>query len=365
MTAPRFDPRRRCLPVDGWPDNDRLAWDNACSGGDLLLDAGAASRWRPRTRELIASSYGRWMTFSWNHDEAHFDRDLVARVTPNLVRLYIEELRGQVSGMTIVIRIDGLVQALRVMAPDHDWRWLRDAALRLKARSTSSRRKADRVQSSESLWAFGRRLMREATRGEVSRPSFRSVAFRDGLIIALLASRPIRLSNLASMRIGRNLLHTSKGYRIQFSREETKTRPFEALLPNELSELMDHYLREHRVSLLNGRETDRLWITKDGAPMADRAIYQRIKKLTLGEFGVVVNPHLFRHCAATSTAIDDPEHVRILAPLLGHATIDTSNQYYNMADSLAASERHSETINRLRQKTAHLIQDTSWNHEPR
>ena len=39
---------------------------------------------------------------------------------------------------------------------------------------------------------------------------------------------------------------------------------------------------------------------------------------TAAAFGHPVNPHLFRDCAATSIAIDDPQHVRIASQILGH-----------------------------------------------
>ena len=50
--------------------------------------------------------------------------------------------------------------------------------------------------------------------------------------------------------------------------------------------------------------------------MTQMALYDRIMLQTKAAFGLPLNPHLFRDCAATSIAIQDPEHVRIAASLL-------------------------------------------------
>ena len=51
----------------------------------------------------------------------------------------------------------------------------------------------------------------------------------------------------------------------------------------------------------------------------------------------MINPHLFRDCAATTIAIEDPPHVRIASQLLGHRTFSTTEKYYNQARGLEAS----------------------------
>jgi len=67
------------------------------------------------------------------------------------------------------------------------------------------------------------------------------------------------------------------------------------------------------------------------------AIYIRIVARTREGLGRAVNPHLFRDCAATSVAIDDPAHVGIASRLLGHRTGSTTERYYNLAGSVEAS----------------------------
>jgi integrase len=70
--------------------------------------------------------------------------------------------------------------------------------------------------------------------------------------------------------------------------------------------------------------------------MNRRTIHDRITIRTLEGLGRAINPHLFRDCAATSIAIDDPDHVRIASPLLGHRSISTTENYYNQARGVEA-----------------------------
>jgi integrase/recombinase XerD len=45
---------------------------------------------------------------------------------------------------------------------------------------------------------------------------------------------------------------------------------------------------------------------------------------------------LFRNCAATSIAVEQPEHVHIIKSVLGHTNLRTGERYYNHAGSLEA-----------------------------
>lgn len=85
-----------------------------------------------------------------------------------------------------------------------------------------------------------------------------------------------------------------------------------------------------------------------GAAMTEIGIYFAISELTKKRFGHVVNPHLFRDCAATSITIEDPEHVHIVRSVLGHASLQTSERYYIHAQTLEASRRYQRRILELR-----------------
>lgn len=84
-------------------------------------------------------------------------------------------------------------------------------------------------------------------------------------------------------------------------------------------------------------------------------IYDQVIKRTRSGFGHSINPHLFRDAAATTTAIHDPVHVRLAAPLLGHRTFATTERSYVQAQS---PEAHRDFANRL--ATLRQILEGSW-----
>jgi integrase/recombinase XerD len=82
--------------------------------------------------------------------------------------------------------------------------------------------------------------------------------------------------------------------------------------------------------------------------MTKMAIYDVITSRTAEAFGKPINPHLFRDCAATSIAIDDPEHVRTASQILGHRSTATTEQYYNQAQAIEAARRYQDFLVALR-----------------
>ena len=93
-----------------------------------------------------------------------------------------------------------------------------------------------------------------------------------------------------------------------------------------------------------------LWISAHGAGMTEIGIYFRISQLTRARFGHVINPHLFRDCAATSIAVEDPEHVHIVQAILGHGGNQSGERYYIHAQTLEASRRYQQQILKLRRE---------------
>jgi integrase len=61
-----------------------------------------------------------------------------------------------------------------------------------------------------------------------------------------------------------------------------------------------------------------------------------ITNKTQARFGVRPTPHEFRHCAATSIAEFHPEDLHIIQVILGHATLDTAQQYYTRTKGIEA-----------------------------
>jgi site-specific recombinase XerD len=172
----------------------------------------------------------------------------------------------------------------------------------------------------------------------------RATTYRDGLMISLLAARPLRLANLVGLTLNCTLVPRGNEWWIQIPAAETKTKePIELPWPEPLIDFLHIYLVSHRqlFAQRHGRWTrpigEALWLSRDGSPMTRRAIYDRIAKCTLKGLGKAIHPHLFRDCAATGIAFEDPRHIRIASRLLGHRTFSTTEKYYNQARGVEAS----------------------------
>src|SRR5579863_9283425 len=79
-----------------------------------------------------------------------------------------------------------------------------------------------------------------------------------------------------------------------------------------------------------------------------------IRRRTRAEFGIELNPHGFRDCAATYIAIYDPEHVQIVAAILGHSALETSQKYYDLSGTVEAGRRYHGVIKPIRNRAKAL-----------
>jgi integrase len=81
--------------------------------------------------------------------------------------------------------------------------------------------------------------------------------------------------------------------------------------------------------------------------MTQMALYDQIRQRTHEGLGKDVNPHLFRDAAATTMAVEDPQHVRLASPLLGHRDPSTTERFYQQAQSLEAHREFTEVLGRV------------------
>ena len=121
-------------------------------------------------------------------------------------------------------------------------------------------------------------------------------------------------------------------------------------IPASLVAAFDRYFEHYRPILLtrgyrqSPAACNALWVSNVATALEPNSIPQRIKKHTRAAFGKHLWPHLFRDCAATTIAIDDPKHAASIMDILGHSTLATSEKHYNQARSLEASRRYQQIL---------------------
>ena len=345
-------------PLARWPEADQHAWEQARSPGGLLDDAGLAAGWRPATVNGALAVYGRFLAFLDRDSLLGAAQGVGDRLTSDVLTRYVAELQRASASRTVASYVVMLGMVLRALAPDRDWGWLRRAARKLLHRAEPSRNKRARVVPAADLLTLGLDLMRDAGANASLSPKERLLAFRDGLMIATLISRPLRQSNFLGIEIGRQLLSVGAGWSLVFAAAETKAcRDLEVLYPPELAKALGHYLGVVRPDLLalgrkrfpHGREGDlpagqHLWVSVNDTALRKTALDNMLAKRTTARFGRRINTHLFRDCAATSIMTEVPGQVGIAARVLGHATLRTTEQHYIVASTRQEVSRHQKGV---------------------
>jgi len=331
--------------------------------GTVLRSGGPAERWRPATRRHVMDSYGYflfWLRFLGTLCETSAPAE---RLTPQHLAGYIEHLKNaNLAPATVENRLVGLDRAFFAMAPKADRTLLRRVINRLHDPHAGNARKRKRIRDSGELFALGFELMRQAEdpAQPFLRPILRPILYRDGLIISLLAARPLRRRNFAGLMLGKHLHKIAGEWWINIPAEETKTkRLIEVPFPEALIDPLQRYLDVHRPALLrttaqnilSGTHFLPLWIsTRTGGGLSPHTMNLRICEHTRRAFGRHVNLHLFRDCAATSIAIRDAKHVRIAAAILGHRSFSTTERHYNLAQSLEAATDYHQLLEQIRKE---------------
>jgi integrase len=344
---------RRCTPVEEWPQHDQLQWRAALQAGDLLEEGGCRAGHSRFSNRAMTRGYGRWL--AWVASKGLLDDHVTPgdRITPDRVKNYAADLETENAIGTVIARLIELKIMAGIMEPGRDWSWIYRMASSIRARHKPARPKRHRLIDITRLLDLGIGLMAVAENETTRLRRFK--AYRDGLMIALLASRPLRLRNLTGLVLDRTLVRRGGKWWIQIPADETKTKdPIERSWPEILVPHLETYLVDHRAGIValrdfgSGAFGDALWLSMYGVPMSDNGIYTRIVARTREGTGRPINPHLFRDCVATSVAIEDPAHVGIAFRLLGHRTGSTTQRHYNQARSIEASRQMQKHLLALR-----------------
>ena len=315
-----------------WPTKDCLAWEEAVASelADFLDDRPRLAGWARSTQRNarnVVSAFLRWL-------EARMpvptEGSLADITTPDLLVAYVRERLSSHTPTTAKYEVWLLEGALELFAPDRDWGWIRKVSRRLGVRARKHKPANRPIVHGKVLYDLGLQVMRESwsTEGTIN-PSL----YRAGLAVALLAAAPMRIANFAALELGRQLRREGRYWTIYLTAEETKTREADVwLISSQLSACIDQYLSVVRPALrqraLNTPDTGRLWIGDSGNPISHQVLRPIIATLTRERLGVQINPHTFRHCAATTLSLERPQDALQNSALLGHTSPQTTEQHY-------------------------------------
>lgn len=343
---------RVSLYVEEWPAMDQRLWREATRLGDFLEIGGPAGRWSAKTLIQVAKDYGRFLC--WMNDNGGIDEALTPtqRLNKPVLAGYLAHLQATGMGsVSLQSRFRNLHAALRVMEPHAEIPLFKGLLAKLKAQAVPRRSKHNRIVEPATLidrsFEFYDSLVHSVRPMTVRRAH----QARDALMLALLASHPIRLANFSALSLGHNLIPTETGYTLHLGEDETKEhRPYTTTVDDNLVPYLDHYIDVVRPFLLKEKSTDQLWVSIRGTGVSDSTVHYQLNKITKKLIGHSINPHLIRDCVMTSLANNRPEQVLAGARLLGHNSLKTSEKHYNQANGLVAHRQYVSALQALRER---------------
>jgi integrase len=209
----------------------------------------------------------------------------------------------------------------------------------------------DDRQNIVALLTLPNELMRQARRHRnLQRGAVRA---QMAVAIEILLMAPVRMSNLATLDIERNLVRPgqSRALHIVISAEEVKNRePLEYPLPLESVDLLERYIQEFRPHLTS-RDNTALFPGIAGGPKNQAFFGDQISRTVRAHTGLRVHPHLFRHIAAKLFLDANPGAYEVVRRVLAHRSIDTTTSFYTGLETPAAVRHFDKTILHLRRES--------------
>jgi integrase len=191
-------------------------------------------------------------------------------------------------------------------------------------------------------------LMRQARADQAHAPVKAAVTAQLAVAIAILSFAPVRLANLVSIELGKNLIKPGgpeSPFWLVFSHYDVKNRVnLEFTFDEGLTRLIDEYIHEFRPTLARGSNAGWLFPGVAGEPktanMFSTQIKERIQKAT----GVQITVHQFRHACAAIYLKHHPGDYETVKRLLGHRNIQTTINFYCGLETTQANEAFGKII---------------------
>jgi integrase len=339
------------LPLKDWPEADIAAFDTAYEPGDIFDETGGPGAHHSEGwRRMVRTGYRRWLGFLKEHFPADLLQPPAERITLARVRAFVEQLSSEVEPSSVAIAVGTLYAAARLIAPDADWRWLASVKARL-ATCAKPEDRFDRLVPNWKTLDLGIELMEGARKLTRDSRKKSNLQYRDGLLLVLLSLWNVRRRSVAALTVSRHLEFDPAGANLLLFPEDSKSKREESFrVPDPILPYLLHYLKVVRPRLLGRRHHDGLWASGKGCPLGGGAIYDVVKRRTKAAFGKAMGLHDFRRSAATFLATEAPDKIGLLPGVLQHASLEMSEQHYNLAGTVEASRRVGAHLAALRRR---------------
>jgi integrase len=191
-------------------------------------------------------------------------------------------------------------------------------------------------------------LMRQARLERRHAPVRAAVLAQIAVAVAILTVAPIRLDNLAGIRLGENLIKPGgpqSNYFLSFNKYDVKNRvPLQFKLDEMVTTIINEYVHDFRPALMRGGNADWLFPGESGGHKEkisfSTQIVDRVEKST----GLRITVHQFRHAAGALILKHRPGEYELVRRLLGHTSVQTTIKFYLELETTQASEIFTDIV---------------------
>jgi integrase len=174
-----------------------------------------------------------------------------------------------------------------------------------------------------------------------------AVRVERAIAIAFLLDFPIRADNLTGLHRERHFKRVGKRTLVAIPANETKNHlALEAELSPDLIRRLRIYRKRYRPLLIKNR-SPWLFPGRAGARRSTCRFGHHLSEFLHEEIGVIMTPHQFRHLAAKIYLDRHPGDFETVRRLLGHKSLQITKKFYCELDSVLASKRYVEIVDKL------------------
>jgi integrase len=357
LSLPDYRRPRQSLPISSFPPSLQEEFSNYVDhlrGGDLFAEEGARKPLAPSTMRQRAAEIGLALSAlaaSGRDPDAITSLACLAETSA-----FVTVLRRYVEGRKPRPFAHNLAQTLILLA--RHWVKLDPASLgeleqfrqrlgpqpeRLTEKNRTLLRTLDDPAVRAKLFVLPERLANWAQRAA---PVRGAIIMEIAVAIAILQNAPLRIANLAGLRLDRHLVRPAGPrslWQVDIPAHEVKNdQALTYELPRRATALVDRYIRRFRPSLV---EPGNPYLFPVGSRHKDpHALSQQIRGALADWVGIHMTPHQFRYFAGRLMQQHSPGAYGAIAQLLGHKDIRTAICYYSELDTLSAGRHFDEIL---------------------